>query len=142
LCLEFRRHRKLYRLFIGSKGKVTQCAGRHPWPLRAQTPSAAREDQPESGHFLAVASQQDAADQDRVVPGLALKRRVTSDLRKLIGGRLDQRQLALFRQHQQQVLVGQADKLALPVASALPLALAVCEINAREEAPVEAVGMA
>ena len=53
----------------------------------------------------------------------------------------DERQLALFRQHQQQILIGQQHELAVAVASALPLALAVLEIDAREDAAVEAVGM-
>ena len=108
-------------------------------PLRA---SAAREGQPERDHLLAVANQQDVAGQHRVVPGLALDRREPRDLRELVGGRPDQRQFALLRQHQQQVLVGQQDELAMAVASALPLALAVLEVDAREDAAVEAEGMA
>src|SRR5712692_10187875 len=105
-------------------------------------PSAAGEGQPECGHFLAVAYQQDVAGQHRVVPGLALDRREPRELGELIGGRLDQRQLTLFRQHQQHVLIGQQDELAVAVASALPGALAVLEVDAREDAAVEAEGMA
>src|SRR5688500_8066640 len=103
---------------------------------------AAREGQPERGHLLAVANQQDVADQHRVVPGLALDRRELRELRELVGGRLDQRQLALLRQHQEQVLLGQQDELAGAVASALPLALAVFEVDGREDAAVETEGMA
>src|SRR5215213_5863186 len=84
-----------------------------------------REGQPEGGHLLVVAHQQDVAGQHRVVPGLALDCRDPCELRELIGGRLDQRQLPLLRQDQQQVLVGQHDELAVAVASAFPIALAV-----------------
>src|SRR5450432_1541480 len=104
--------------------------------------SAARQGQPERGHLLAVANQQYIAGQHRVVPGLALDRREPRELRELIGGRPDLRQHALLRQHQQQVLVVQQDQLAVAVASALPLALAILEVNAREDAAVEAEGMA
>jgi hypothetical protein len=61
------------------------------------TPSAAREGQPERGHLLAVANQEDVADQRRMVPGLALDRLEAREFRELIGGRLDQRQFALLR---------------------------------------------
>jgi RNA polymerase sigma factor (sigma-70 family) len=63
-------------------------------------------------------------------------------LLELVGGRSDQRQLTLLRQHQQQVLVGQQDELAAAVSSALPLALAVLEVDAREYGAVEAKGVA
>ena len=105
-------------------------------------PSAVREGESERGHLLAVAKQQDVAYQRRVVPGLARDRREPCELGELVGSRPDQRQLTLFRQHQQQVLVGQQDELAVAVASALPLALAVLEVDAREDAAVEAEGMA
>src|SRR5712692_106842 len=111
------------------------CGGRYG-------PSAAREGQPERGHLLAVANQQAVADQNRVVPGLALHRRDPRDLRELVGDRPDQHQLAFLRQHQQQVLVAKQDELAVAVASAFPLALAVLEVDAREYAAVEAEGMA
>ena len=64
------------------------------------------------------------------------------DLSELIGRRLHERQLAVLRQHQQQVLIGQQDELAVAVASALPLSLAVLEVDAREDAAVEAERMA
>src|ERR1039457_615125 len=105
-------------------------------------PSAARQGQLERGHLLAVANQQYIAGQHRVVPGLALDRREPCQLRELVGRRPDQRQLALLRQHQQQVLVGQQEELAVAVASALPLARAVLEVDARQDAVVEAEGMA
>ena len=41
------------------------------WLPPRSLPSAAREGQSERGHLLAVANQQDVADQHRVVPGLA-----------------------------------------------------------------------
>src|SRR5262249_11545496 len=107
-----------------------------------ESPSAIREGQPERGHLLAVANQQDVADQRRVVPGLALYRREPRQLPELVGRRSDQRQLALLRQHQQHVLVRQQDELTVPVASALPLARAVIEIDAREGAAVKTEGVA
>src|SRR5206468_3530755 len=64
------------------------------------------------------------------------------DLRELVGRRLDQRQLTLFRQHQQQILIAQQHELTVAVASALPFARAVLEIDAREDAAVEAEGEA
>jgi hypothetical protein len=77
-----------------------------------------------------------------VVPGLALDRRDPREFPELVGGRPDQRQIAFFRQHQQQVLVGQQDELAGAVTSALPFALSVLEVDAREYGAVEAEGMA
>src|SRR6266404_1280447 len=100
-----------------------------------------RKREPECGHLLAVANQQDVADQHRVVPGLAFDRRGPRDLFELVRGRRDHRQLAFLRQHQQHVLVGQQDELAVAVASAFPRALAVLEIDAREDAAVKAEGM-
>src|SRR6266404_1127486 len=69
-------------------------------------------------------------------------RREPRQFLELVGGRSDQRQLTLLRQHQQQVLVGQQDELAATVSSALPLALAVLEVDAREYGAVEAEGVA
>src|SRR5215213_4887533 len=109
---------------------------------RVQAASAAREGKTERDHLFAVANQQDVAGQHRVVPGLALDRREPRELRELVGGRLDQRQLTFVRQHEQQVLVGQQDELAGAVVSALPLAFAVFEADTREDAAVEAEGMA
>ena len=60
------------------------------------TPSAAREGQPECGHLLGVAYQQDVADHHRVVPGFALDRREPREFLKLVGGRRDQSQLTLL----------------------------------------------
>ena len=57
------------------------------------TPSAEREGQPERGHLLAVANQQDVADQHRMVPRLALDRREPRELPELVRGCPDQRQL-------------------------------------------------
>src|SRR5262245_66038583 len=77
-----------------------------------------------------------------MIPGLALDRREPRELRELVRGRPDQRQFALLRQRQQQVLVRQKNDLAVTVAPAFPLALAVLKIDAREDAAVEAEGMA
>ncbi len=63
-------------------------------------PSAAPEGQPERGHLLAIANQQDVTDQHRAVPSLALDRREPRKLRELLRGRSDQRQLTLLRQVQ------------------------------------------
>src|SRR5262249_45207174 len=104
--------------------------------------SAVREGQGECSHLLAVANQQDIAGQDRMVPGLALESREPGELRELIRGCSNQGQLTVLRQHQQQVLVGQQNELAVAVTSALPLALPVLEVDACEDAAVEAEGMA
>src|SRR6266404_1966015 len=128
------------RMALPGLGRIAILGGTRRCPRR-QRRSAAREGQPERGHLLAVANQQDVAGQHRVVPGLALDRRELRELRELVGSRRDQRQLTLFRQHQQQVLVGQQDELAVAVTPALPLARAVLEIDAREDAAVKAKGM-
>src|SRR5713226_5656951 len=104
--------------------------------------SAAREGQPERGHLLAVANQQGVADQRRVVPRLALDRGKPRELFELVWSCADERQLTFLRQHQQQVLIGQQEDLAVAVASALPLARAVVEVDAGEDVAVEAEGMA
>src|SRR5882762_6638658 len=75
----------------------------HPKPAR----SGARGRQPERGHLLAVAGQEEVAGQYRVVPGLALDRRESRELFELVRGRCDQRQLTVLREHQQQVLLRQ-----------------------------------
>ncbi len=54
----------------------------------------------------------------------------------------DQRQLAFFGQHQQQILIRQQHELTVAVAAALPSALAVGQVDAGEQAAVEPVGMA
>src|SRR5207248_11305393 len=100
--------------------------------LRRQPPSAAREGQPERGHLLAVANQQDVASEHRVVPGLAFDRRESRELPELVWGRPDERQLTLLREHQQQVLIRQQHELTVAVPSVLPLALAVFQVDARE----------
>ena len=100
------------------------------------------EGQPERCHFLAVANEQEVADQNRVVPGLTLDRRETREFGELAGGGPDQRQLSLLREHEQQVLVRQQDELAVAVASAFPLALAVLEVNARKDGAVESESIA
>ena len=62
---------------------------------------------------MVVAHQQEVADDHRVFPGLAFERlREPRDLGELIGRRLDEREIALFRQHQQQVLIRQKQELA------------------------------
>jgi hypothetical protein len=53
--------------------------------LFGEPPSAARHGQPERHHLLAVASQQDVANEHRVVPGLALDRREQRELLELVG---------------------------------------------------------
>src|SRR6202040_4482370 len=66
-------------------------------PAAKATASAAREGHPERGHLLAVAHQEDVANQHRVVPGFALERFEPRQLCELAGGRSYQRQLALLR---------------------------------------------
>ena len=53
--------------------------------ITTQPPSADRERQAERGHLLVVANQQDVADQNRVVPGLAFDGREPRDLGELVG---------------------------------------------------------
>jgi hypothetical protein len=89
------------RVFADSRRAATCGSGHCDHPPQTQHPSAAREGQPERGHLLAVANEQEVACQHRVVPGLAFDRRESGgELRELIGCRPDQRQLTFFRQHQ------------------------------------------
>src|SRR5262245_47364064 len=84
--------------FYGSEAMNADRNQRAPVKLTAKTPpSAACEGQPERGHLLAVAGQQDVADQYRVVPGLALERPEPRELRELVRGRPDKSQLTLLR---------------------------------------------
>ena len=110
--------------------------------VRLPSASAALARQPERGHLLAVANQQDIADEYRVVPGLAVEYLESGELRELIWHRADQSQLTFFRQHQQQVLFGQEHELTVAVTSTLPLARAVLQVDAREDAAIEAKGVA
>ena len=73
-----------------------------------------------------------------MIPGLAFNRFELCDLSELIGSSLHQRELTFFRQHENQILIGQQDDLAVTVSSAFPLALAVLQIDAGEAAAVEA----
>src|SRR5262245_38366843 len=77
-----------------------------------------------------------------MIPCLALDRRSACELGELVRRCADQRQLAFFRQHEQQVLIGKQHELAAAVAPTLPCAFPVREIDAREDAAVEAEGMA
>src|SRR5439155_22091815 len=63
------------------------------------------------------------------------------ELPELVRGRPGERQITFLRQHQQHVLIRQQHELAVAVASVLPLALAVLQVDAREKAAVEAEGM-
>src|SRR5579859_4090158 len=98
---------------------------------------AASESQPERDHLGAIAYQQAVTGQHRMVPGLALQRRKVRYLCELVRGGLNQREFALFRDHQQQVLIAQQNQLALAVASSLPLARAILGVEAGENAAVE-----
>src|SRR5215471_10334555 len=91
----------------------------------------------ECGHFLAVANQQRVADQRRMIPGLAVERLESCQLPELAGRRADERELALFRQHDQQILIREQDHLTVAVAPALPLARPVFEADARQDVAVE-----
>src|SRR5207245_11813522 len=60
--------------------------------------------------FLAVADEQLAASHDRVIPRLSFDRLEPAQLLMTGGIRLDERDLALFREHEQEILVGQDRK--------------------------------
>src|SRR5262249_27337055 len=97
--------------------------------------------QTECRHLLAVSNEQDVAGQHRMIPRLAFDGPGFCEFLVLIWGCAYQRQSALFRDHEQDVLTGQQEELAVAVASALPLALAVVEIDARKNVAVEAERM-
>ena len=96
--------------------------------------------EPERAHFLGVAHQQDVADQHRVVPGLALYCRRPRPLGGPRGRRVYQRQVSLLAQDEEQVLVGQQQELPLAVAAPLPGTLIRLDVDAGQDAAVEAVG--
>src|SRR5262245_5876876 len=77
-----------------------------------------------------------------MVPRLAFDRRDACDLREPIRRRTDERELTFLGYHEQHVLIGENHELTRAVASALPLALAVREIDARENVSVETVRVA
>src|SRR5437879_13905990 len=74
-----------------------------------------------------------------MVPRLALESGNARDFGELIRRRLDQHDLAFFRRDEEQVLAGEQHNLTVPVPAALPLARAVGEIDAREDAAVESI---
>src|SRR5687767_11332551 len=91
----------------------------------------------ERGHLLSVSYQQNVAHDDRVVPGLAVERGGLCDFRVLVRCRADQCQLTVFGDYEQQILLGQQEQLPVAVATALPVALAVLEVDRREDVAVE-----
>ena len=77
---------------VVSTAPAVLCPNRHP-----SLSTEARQGQPESDHLLAIANQQEVADQYRMVPGLAIERREPRELRELVGGRRNQSQLTVLR---------------------------------------------
>src|ERR1043166_302574 len=73
-----------------------------------------------------------------MIPCLAFECREVGQLRKLVWRRFCERDLALLRHYQQDIVIGQENKLAVAVAFAFPLELAVFKIDANERAAVEA----
>jgi hypothetical protein len=110
--------------------------------LAKATQSAAHEGQPERSHLLAVANQQEVTDEYRVVPGLSLDRREPHEFRELVG-----ESPLPARTHPPPIVPAANPGLTTGragggLASALPLAFAVLEVDAREAAAGEAEGMA
>src|SRR5690242_13763751 len=73
-----------------------------------------------------------------MVPGLPLDAWDFCDFSELIRSCADQGQLALFGNHQQQILIGEQNQLAVAVAPAFPLALTVLQIDTREDTAIKA----
>src|SRR5262245_31463640 len=94
------------------------------------------------GHLFPVADKQGVTCKHRVIPRFALDGGHARELREFVSGCRNQRELAFFRSHQQQILIRQEQQLPVAVAAALPFALAVSEIDAGENGPVEAERMA
>jgi hypothetical protein len=74
-----------------------------------------------------------------MVSGLALYSWEVGELRRLVGRCFHQYDPAILRQHQQNTLIAQPDKLAIAIASALSHALAVLQVDAGEDAAIETV---
>ena len=73
-----------------------------------------------------------------MVPGLAFDGRNSRELSELLRRCRHERDVAVFRKHEQQILIGQQEELSVPVASALPFALAVLGVDASQNAAIEA----
>ena len=68
------------------------------------------------GHLLAVADQQNVADQHGMVPRLAIDRLELCDLFELIDRRRDEHDIPVFGHHEQEILIGQEHELTVAVA--------------------------
>ena len=101
--------------------------------------SGTRESEFEGHHFFAVAHQKQVPDQDRVIPGLALNGRDLGKFLEAVRSCRDQHEVALLGEHQHQVLRCEEEELTVTVASALPLSLAVGQVDAGHDAVVEPV---
>src|SRR5688572_1760808 len=76
-----------------------------------------------------------------MIPHLAIDRHEPANLLELIRRRADQHELTFFQNHEKQILLWKENELARPIPAALPYALAVGKVDARENAAVEAVNI-
>jgi hypothetical protein len=76
-----------------------------------------------------------------VVPSFAFEGFMAGELGEVGGDGGDEGEFTLFGQDEEQVLVGEEDELAGPVAAAFPPAGAVGEVDAGKHAAIETVGV-
>jgi len=88
-------------VWVDLKCYVDKCCKKHLIVLR----------QPECSHLVTVSDYQDIANQCRVVPCLAFNSREPCKFFKLFRIRFNQYKFSFFRQNQQNILVGQQEKL-------------------------------
>lgn len=91
-------HFKTRRRSIAKGGvqRVNIVSGNEGGSSRSRHLLAARKRQPECGHLVIIANQQDIANEHGVIPRLALYCREPCELGELIGGRLYERELAFL----------------------------------------------
>ena len=76
-----------------------------------------------------------------MVPRFSLDRLELRDLGVLVGGCCHECEVALLRDDEQKILLGEQEHLAGPVTAALPDALSGLEVDGREDRAIEAVGV-
>jgi len=95
-----------------------------------------------AGDLLIVAHEEAAVRNGRVIPRLAFDRLKAANFAMCVGSRLQQHGFARFGADDQQALVAEQQRLAVPVASPFPTPLAGLRIEAAKNAAIKAVSEA
>jgi hypothetical protein len=89
-------------------------------------------------HLAAIANEELPVRDDGMIPGLPAYCLKTAQDALLIWGGLHQHDLPLLGEDEQEVLFGEEEHLAVAIAARPPAVLALAQVDAREEAAVEA----